>query len=72
MSKVVCLICGKEFDQLSNHLKVHNINIGQYKEKYPNAKTISEEIHNKRSNSVFGESNPFSGKKHTKESKDKK
>ena len=70
MSKVVCLICGRGFDQLTNHLKVHNINVAQYKERYPNAKTISEEVHNKRSNSVSGKNNPFFGREHTEESKD--
>ena len=71
MSKVVCLICGKEFKQLSSHIKVHNISIKQYREKFPNARTISEESHNKRSSSASGENNSFFGKKHTEKSKDK-
>ena len=69
MTKVVCLICGKEYDQLTNHLRVHNINIAQYKERYPNAKTISEETHNKRSK--YGKDNSFFGKHHTDESNQK-
>lgn len=71
MGKVVCLICGKEFKQLSSHIKVHNISINQYRELFPNAKTISDELHNKRSNSASGENNSFFGREHTEESKDK-
>ena len=71
MSKVVCLICGREFEQLSSHIKVHNLSINQYRELFPNAKTISDESHNKRSNSVSGKNNPFFGREHTEESKDK-
>jgi hypothetical protein len=43
MTKVVCLICGKEFETLGNHLKKHGINCMQYKERFPGAKTISDE-----------------------------
>lgn len=55
MGKVVCLICGKEFKRISPHIKVHNLSIYQYKEMFPNAKTISEESHQKSVNSHLGD-----------------
>jgi hypothetical protein len=49
MTKVVCLICGKEFEILGNHLKhAHGISSIQYKERFPGAKTIGDNLYQKR------------------------
>ena len=59
MSKVVCLICGKEFETLGNHLKTHGINSIQYKERFPGAKTIGDDLHQKRVEQFQSEKNPM-------------
>ena len=48
MGKVVCLICGKEMEMITgSHLKIHNITFSEYKERFPDAKTICDELSQK-------------------------
>ena len=55
MTKVVCLICGKEFKWITrSHLKTHDIDFVQYKERFPDAKIISEESSQKLSEKARG------------------
>lgn len=43
MDKVKCLVCGKEFKQITNtHLKSHDIDASEYKTRFPDALLISE------------------------------
>jgi len=51
-SKITCLECGKEFGVItSQHLKsCCGLTIKEYKEKYPDAETISEKVKNIRKN----------------------
>ena len=56
MSKVKCMICGKEFKWLPPHLRVHNINIEEYHKRFPDAKIMIDELNHK------GKNNPAYGK----------
>ena len=58
MSKVKCMICGKEFDWLPTHIKTHGINVEEYCKRFPNAKIMSEKVRL----SHIGENNPAYGK----------
>lgn len=50
---VECLICGAKLSQLSRHLKfAHNVNVQNYRNKYNNAKIVSEVVAKKRKESV--------------------
>ena len=45
MSKVKCMICGKEFEKIMwKHLQIHNVTREEYIKKFPNALLISEEF----------------------------
>lgn len=40
-----CEICQKQMKMLTNtHLKIHKINLIQYKERFPNSSTIDKEL----------------------------
>lgn len=43
MNKVKCLICDREFETLSSHLRSHSMNKKEYLDKFPNAKIMSED-----------------------------
>lgn len=44
-NKVRCLICNKEFKQItSSHLKIHQLTVAEYKKLYPNCKIVSNDI----------------------------
>lgn len=48
--KVTCAVCGKKFGTITwNHLKTHGLTFTEYKLKYPNVKTTSDEVKNKKS-----------------------
>ena len=60
MTKVVCLICGREFEILGNHLKhVHGISSIQYKERFSDAKTIGDDLYQKRVKQFQSSKNPM-------------
>ncbi len=48
---IKCEICEREFRVVSNHLKQHKLTVKKYKEKYPEAKLIVQEISEKMSKS---------------------
>lgn len=51
---VICKICGKKVKRLTyNHLKIHNITLVQYKEIYPNSRTIAENTRQKYSTAAY-------------------
>jgi len=56
MTKVKCLICGKEFDWLPPHLRIHNITTKEYYNRFPDAKIMADNL------SRTGENNPAYGK----------
>lgn len=66
-NNVECLICHRKFKALwsNGHLVTHNITLKQYKEMFPEAKTISELTHFNRSITNKGENNPMFGVKRT-------
>jgi len=50
---VVCEICGEKLKLINHiHLKKHNITFKEYKERYPEAKTISDSSYKKKSESL--------------------
>ena len=54
-SLVTCQICERTFPQITGtHLKSHNITFKEYKEKYPNIPTVSEEVGKKISTKLSG------------------
>lgn len=63
---IKCAMCEKELKQITrNHLLRHDITVAQYREKFPNAPLQDESI------LLKGEKNPFFGKTHTDEIKQK-
>lgn len=45
MGSVICRVCGKEFQRISNtHLKLHSITMVGYKEMFPDASMITENL----------------------------
>lgn len=51
--KVVCKICGRQFETLSSHMnRAHGITIKDYLEQYPNSQIISEEYREKQSKAM--------------------
>lgn len=51
MSKVTCLVCGKEFKVLINpkHMKTHGMTMAEYREKFPGASTsVDPDYYSKR------------------------
>ncbi len=40
--KIICKECGKEFHNLSGHVRVHGMSMDQYRAKYPNTPVVSE------------------------------
>ena len=69
LAKVRCEICGREFDRIWTHLRIHNITFDEYKEQFPDALVISEGYRKKLSESRLGIPSPFKGKHHTEDSK---
>lgn len=50
MNKIKCLICNKEFVQItSTHLKKHDLTVTEYKEKFPNCEIMLQETKDKLS-----------------------
>lgn len=63
-----CEICGNTYKQIKgSHLKLHNITLKEYLNLFPNCQLLDDEIKDK----ISGENNPFYGKHHTKEAKQK-
>lgn len=61
---IKCMICDKELKQITrNHLLRHDISVAQYKIQFPNAPLQDESI------ILKADKNPFFGKKHTNEVK---
>jgi len=58
--KVICQICGKSYEILSNHLTKHNMSGIEYKEKYPGCPIASEKF---RAKMKFSKSDIFNNKK---------
>jgi hypothetical protein len=53
--KVRCEVCGKEFEQITNtHLKTHGITFNEYREQFPNALLVSEDLRKKFSGAKLG------------------
>lgn len=51
---IKCQICGVDRNRITyHHLKIHNINLNEYKEKYPNSPIITEESRNKYKSSTI-------------------
>ena len=66
---VKCQICGKKFKSLCRHVKTHDLTCAKYKLKFPKAKIISKDIHDKMVANTSGANNPMFGQKHKKKSK---
>ena len=50
MSKIKCMVCGKELHKINSiHLKLHNLSMKEYREKFPDAPITSEELKKKYS-----------------------
>ena len=77
--KVKCMECGKKFKIItSQHLGQHGLTLDEYIKKYPTSPTWSVSAINNRkvadaahSKIMSGENNPFYGKKHTQETREK-
>lgn len=42
---VTCLICNRDFRQITNtHLRTHNLTLGEYKKLYPDAKLLCDDV----------------------------
>ncbi|MNC02764.1 Phage endonuclease I [compost metagenome] len=68
--KIVCLICGKQFIQITeNHLKKHNITMKMYREKFPNCDLVSRSLREKLSLKSKGKEKSEEHKKALKEAK---
>jgi len=60
---VICMVCGKSFKYLIwKHLKQHNLTTEQYKNKYPDAKFVSE-ISLEKMKKFQQNHNPMKGRK---------
>lgn len=68
---IKCQICNKEFKSLINntHLKSHGMTTVEYKSRFGEHSTVSDEYRKKRSISTTGENNPNFGNKLSEESK---
>lgn len=65
----VCRICGKKFELITwSHLRLHNMTVNEYKERFPDARIESERL---KKMHPSGKNHPFYGKRHTEESKRK-
>ena len=81
MTKVKCMICGREFEQITgSHLKKeHKLTMQKYREMFPDTSLISDETAQKISSALIGReitwgekiSESSMGRKHTEESKQK-
>ena len=56
MSKIKCMICGKEFKWLPGHVRIHDINIEEYCKRFPDAKIMADGLNH------VGKNNPAYGK----------
>ncbi len=57
---IICQICKKEFKSIINntHLKIHNISVDEYKQKFGSNSTVSDEYRKSISERNSGEKNP--------------
>jgi hypothetical protein len=59
---IKCEICGEEFDQITaTHLKTHDITMCEYREQFPDALLVSEDLRKKLSDARSGENHPLFG-----------
>ena len=56
MTKVKCMICGREYKWLPTHIKTHGMNVEKYCNRFPGAKIMIDELNHK------GKNNPAYGK----------
>ena len=62
IAKVRCEVCGREFDQIAcAHLKTHDITMSEYREQFPDALLVSEDLRKKLSDATSGEKNGMYG-----------
>lgn len=49
MTKIKCLICGKEYNLISSHLRVHKISVEEYLKRFPGSEIASDDVKDKLS-----------------------
>ncbi len=50
---IECMLCGRKFEQITgSHLRTHGIDFLEYKRRFPNAPTVSDDLHLRRAESL--------------------